>query len=210
MPSREIVEKAYMRPNRVARRRMERAVKRSTTRHHRWDELIARVPADRRVQGAEIGVLRGLTAAKVLAARPMATHYMIDPWEKPKEGSRYAEAPGSTQRMSQAQFDECYEHVCRIAHRYGQRAVVVRDYSRSAALLFEPHSLFYVFIDGDHTYEGVRDDIIAWLPKVEKGGWIGGHDYDNLPNHPGVKKAVDEAFPDGVERGVDHTWWVRL
>jgi hypothetical protein len=52
--------------------------------------------------------------------------------------------------------------------------------------------------------------IKVWREKVKHGGWIGGHDYDNLPRHPGVKKAVVEAFPDGVELGADHVWFKRM
>ena len=45
-------------------------------------------------------------------------------------------------------------------------------------------------IDGDHTYEAVRDDIKAWMPKMRIGAIMSGDDY----NWPGVRKAVDEAF----------------
>lgn len=48
-----------------------------------------------------------------------------------------------------------------------------------------------IHIDGDHTYEGVCEDINSLLPKVKKGGFALFHDYghDGLP---GVKQAVDE------------------
>jgi hypothetical protein len=51
-----------------------------------------------------------------------------------------------------------------------------------------------VFIDADHSYEGVKFDI-DWA--VKKGvPIISGHDYTAL--HPGVKRAVDEAFCDDI------------
>lgn len=50
-----------------------------------------------------------------------------------------------------------------------------------------------VFIDGDHTYEGVKRDIEAWLPKTTK--LICGHDYD----FEEVKEVVDSFFEiDGI------------
>ena len=53
-----------------------------------------------------------------------------------------------------------------------------------------------VYIDADHTYESVKDDIAAWFPKVKPGGWITGHDYvdgyENDPNIYGVIPAVNE------------------
>lgn len=34
-----------------------------------------------------------------------------------------------------------------------------------------------VFIDGDHSYEGCKGDIEAWLPNIKSGGIIAVHDY---------------------------------
>jgi hypothetical protein len=49
-----------------------------------------------------------------------------------------------------------------------------------------------VFIDASHFYEDVRDDILAWLPKVVSGGTICGHDITE--DFPGVRRAVEERF----------------
>lgn len=61
-----------------------------------------------------------------------------------------------------------------------------------------------VFIDGDHSYEGCKGDIEAWLPNIKPGGLIAIHDYkkhlleydENTCPHPkpwpGVDQAVDE------------------
>ena len=64
--------------------------------------------------------------------------------------------------------------------------------SVEAAKLYEDNSLFFVFIDGSHLYEAVKEDILAWLPKVKSGGFIGGHDIDQLEEFNGVRKAVNE------------------
>jgi hypothetical protein len=54
------------------------------------------------------------------------------------------------------------------------------------------------YIDGDHTYEGVKKDLLNSFQKLKSGGYLMGHDYEmnlekalNLYNF-GVKKAVDE------------------
>ncbi len=49
-----------------------------------------------------------------------------------------------------------------------------------------------VYLDGDHDYEAVRSDIIAWMPHVAPKGVICGHDYGSFP---GVTRAVDEILP---------------
>lgn len=67
-------------------------------------------------------------------------------------------------------------------------------------------SLDFVFLDADHTYESVREDIKAWLPRIKPGGWIGGHDYKL---EPGVTKAIDEAFKDISGRPDSSIWLAR-
>lgn len=65
--------------------------------------------------------------------------------------------------------------------------------SVEAAKKFKNESLDFVFIDGNHDFQDVCDDIDAWLPKVKKGGIIAGHDYGTDPNvgFTGVNKAVN-------------------
>ena len=48
----------------------------------------------------------------------------------------------------------------------------------------------FVFIDGDHNYKNVCEDIQLYLPKITKGGFIAGHDYNN----DGVKRAVKDTL----------------
>jgi cephalosporin hydroxylase len=69
----------------------------------------------------------------------------------------------------------------------------IRMTSLEAANLYADNSLDFVFIDADHSYEGVISDIKAWFPKVKVGGHIAGHDYNEI-DWPGVVKAVDEFF----------------
>jgi hypothetical protein len=54
-----------------------------------------------------------------------------------------------------------------------------------------PIKIDYLFIDGDHSYDGCAGDINAWLPHVKKGGVVAFHDYES-PNWPDVKVAVLE------------------
>lgn len=69
--------------------------------------------------------------------------------------------------------------------------------SLEAVKLYDDRSLDFVFIDADHSYEAVKADILAWLPKMKIGSWFGGHDY-NHPSLPGVTKAVKEILGDKV------------
>lgn len=65
--------------------------------------------------------------------------------------------------------------------------------STLGANLYAEESLDFVFIDANHAYDAVKDDLNAWFTKVKRGGIIAGHDYHNDPS---VKAAVDEFFKD--------------
>ena len=175
----------------------------------RWDAILDRLQADRPIRGVEIGVLNGNTSHRILAARPLMTHIMIDPWEVPAEGSSYAMSNDTNSQKSQDAHNGAYEKTMACTAFAGDRAVIIRDYAENVVDKYPDGSFDYIFIDGDHSYDGVKKDIAMWTCKVKKGGWIGGHDYDH-PKLPGVKPAVDEAFPDGVELDDNRTWFKRL
>ena len=82
----------------------------------------------------------------------------------------------------------------------------LRSEALAAVLHFDQVDM--VFLDDDHAYEHVRDEIRAYRQVVRPGGILCGHDY--MENHPGVMQAVDEAFGCGVQRAGFSIWWVRL
>ena len=86
---------------------------------------------------------------------------------------------------------------------FPDRVTIHRMDTVEAARHVPDGTLDFVFIDADHTYEGCKRDIEAWLPKVRSGGMISGHDY----NWPSVRQAVDEAFPT-VGLASDNVWYV--
>jgi len=47
-----------------------------------------------------------------------------------------------------------------------------------------------VYIDGDHSKDGVKLDIMTWWPRVRPGGFLCGHDFHVA--HPGVVESVEE------------------
>ena len=80
--------------------------------------------------------------------------------------------------------------------------------SLEAAVQYEDGSLDFVFIDAAHEYESVKADVAAWLPKVKKGGFLGGHDYGMYEAHrDGVSQAVNELIgKDNIK--LFHTTWL--
>ena len=67
---------------------------------------------------------------------------------------------------------------------------IIDSLTSDAASLFEPDSVDFLWVDADHSYEGVLKDLTAWFPKMKPRGFISGHDY----NIESVKSAVDDFF----------------
>jgi len=177
----------------------------------RWDAILSRVPNQQKIVGVEVGVWDGKLSNRLLSARQELTLYMVDPWKAAEEGSSFAESGAQMAEYSQERFDLSKDRAKEVAMRYGRRARIVEADSVEAAGEIQGRKVSpdFVFIDGDHSYEGVKRDLEAWAPLIGSDAlFIGGHDYEN--NHGEVKRAVDEYFgEDAVEVDDDHTWFVK-
>ena len=174
----------------------------------RWDEIVARLPAGD-CSVVEVGVWQAACVARVLQAHNGVTVHCVDPWRAARPGEPYALSGSTDSLLKQADFDLAYLQAVKRLSPYGSRAVIHRQTSAEASLVLCGVDL--VYIDGDHSYDGCREDIRLWQQAVKPGGWLGGHDYSH-PRFPGVTRAVREAFPDWADTvidGADHTWWRR-
>ncbi len=79
--------------------------------------------------------------------------------------------------------------------------------SEAASKLFRDEDFDFVYIDGNHLYEFVKLDLVCWLPKIKRPGWIGGHDYQHKRT-PGVKPAVLEILGQ-IDHHFPETSWIR-
>jgi predicted O-methyltransferase YrrM len=83
--------------------------------------------------------------------------------------------------------------------------------SADLAWQFSPQTIDLLFIDGDHTYEGVKIDLELWVPLVKPGGIVAGHDYSWDDNPAGgVTRAVKEYFGHGAQLGGGSVWKIPL
>lgn len=65
-----------------------------------------------------------------------------------------------------------------------------------AKALFGGKQIDYLFIDGDHTYEGVKSDYIMFSPLVKSGGLIAFHDIKTVRPDCGVREVWEEVTKD--------------
>jgi hypothetical protein len=176
----------------------------------RGNAILRRLPAEgTECVAAEIGVDEGTTSGWLLGWHRTLWLVMVDPWRVPDADSSYGLTGDTAAIRSQGKHDKCKKLAKARTALAGPRAEIYADFSVNVSEEFSDGHFDLVFIDGDHSFEGVREDIEAWWPKVRKGGWIGGHDYLKTGNFPGVHKAVDMSFGDNVELDEDSTWWVR-
>lgn len=145
---------------------------------------------------AEIGTWKGDFAAVILAHRRPTHLYLVDPWEHRAEGD-YADASyGGRMEGGQAALDQMHDSV---AARFSSeieagQVEILRQRSVEAAASLPDESLDWVYIDGDHSYDGVKADLEAYYRTVKPGGLMAGDDYGHVGSwfEDGVTRAVDE------------------
>lgn len=134
--------------------------------------------ATKRGVGAEVGVHLGEFSSTILTIARPTLLYLIDPWKYFPDPA-HKEAMYGGERDIQKDMDGRYEGVLKKFHREISSGVVkvYREFSVEAARLIGHEELDYVYIDADHSYEGVSQDLKSFFPKVKKGGLIFGDDY---------------------------------
>jgi predicted O-methyltransferase YrrM len=120
--------------------------------------------------GAEVGVFEGEYAKWLLRGVPGLKLYAIDAWEDYKGYKDY-----HTGTIVKA-YEKAKKNV------EGFDCTLIKEWSVEASRKFLDESLDFVFIDGNHDYPHVVEDLQAWTPKVRKGGIVYGHDFDDYSN----------------------------
>lgn len=118
--------------------------------------------------GAEIGVYKGAFTEKFCKAG--IKMFAIDPWLS-------FGGQGRSQRRQERQ-NFLYEHTMRTLEPY-KNCEVIRSTSIDTVRFFRRRGLDFVYIDGNHSFESVAQDIWYWSAKVRPGGMVAGHDYFN-------------------------------
>jgi hypothetical protein len=140
----------------------------------------------------EVGTWNGEFSKQILNIPAVQKLVCVDPY-KHYENNEY---PDAMNDLTQIQFDVKYAYVSNhLVSQYANRVDFIRKESVEAAKSFQDGSLDYVYIDGNHNYKHVLDDLNAWYPKLKKGGYLCGDDI--------VSTNLDEHDEDG---NVVHVW----
>ncbi len=144
---------------------------------------------------AEIGVDEGAFSEQILRTVEPRRLHLVDPWRH-EQGDLYRESRyGGLGPTGQADMDERYE---KVRERFDEevrngQVCIHRALSSSIYENFEDHYFDWVYVDGNHLYEFVKQDLELCYPKVKLGGYITGDDYGARGWwENGVQRAVDE------------------
>lgn len=137
--------------------------------------------------GVEIGTDHGQYAEQLLQGIPNLQLNCIDPWLPYKEGDEVHD---------EEDVNRIYEEAKNRLFPY-PNCGIIRKTSMEAVKQFEDNFLDFVFIDANHSYKYVLEDITKWTEKVKPGGIVAGHDYkEDEVNDYGVIKAVQHYTTD--------------
>ncbi len=136
---------------------------------------------------AEIGVFKGAFADYLLSTKP-AKLYLVDPWYRLAPNWPWAKGDKSTVRAFVRILEEYQPEI--EAKMVEPRIEFSDEFLRNIP---DSH-LDWIYIDSSHQYEQTLRELELSLPKVKRGGYIMGDDYNSDPTarHHGVFKAVKE------------------
>lgn len=148
------------------------------------DLILTKFRKDQTLYGVEIGCFKGELSKHLLNTFPNLYLTTIDPYLQ-------------------------WNHVLNNTINYQNRFQIMPFHS-DVACNFLDKQFDFIFIDGDHSYEQCRRDIVNFLRYVKPNGIFSGHNYHKDENsaHPGVHLSVDEIFGDKVKLQPDFIWYV--
>lgn len=144
----------------------------------------------------EVGSWHGKSSRAIADNLPAdGVLYCVDHWKgsKSEQETFHASAKDMEGDAAYLEFQEnCWDLIST-----GKIVPLRMGSENAAALMFKKEiRANMVFIDGGHTYEEVKKDILQWAKVLKTGSIICGHDYlsGQNPTWLEVKKAVDEIF----------------
>lgn len=148
---------------------------------------------------AEIGVAKGAFAREILRTCRPAVLHLIDTW------APVLDAPNAHLDPHNVPDEDAERRYRDVVQRFASEPSVLihRGPSRHILPMLRAGSLDWAYIDADHRYEAVRDDLTLCLRAVKSDGLIAGHDYTD--------SAYAQALGFGVTRAVSeflhtHGW----
>ena len=131
--------------------------------------------------GLEIGVWQGVFTKQIIkSAKPSQLH-LVDPWIFERGMKKYFDGQEDLDKM----YGVIYKRFENRSNIFVHRCTSIEFSHNVIDEFFD-----WIYIDGNHSFDGVYSDLVNFYPKVKKNGLIIGDDYGGKSK--GVKKAVDQ------------------
>ena len=136
-------------------------------------------------RGAEIGVDAGRNSLILCQEIPDLELWSIDPWLRMKE---YSDPITGKQwgAKDESRTKRNYERT--VSRLTGHNAHIIKGTSMDVVRDWDIE-LDFVYIDANHNFNWVMEDLINWSKHVRNGGIVSGHDYS--PRFTGLQIAVN-------------------
>jgi hypothetical protein len=121
--------------------------------------------------GAEVGVEQGAFSSILLAGNARLYLYCVDAWKAYR---------GYRDHVRQEKLNRFLETTITVLSDYGaekERWEIIRAYSMDAVRKFSAGQLDFVYVDANHSFDYIMQDLIEWNKRVKVGGMVCGHDY---------------------------------
>lgn len=175
----------------------EAFIAKNRSNHHR-DKFFPNIINELNLKiGVEVGTDKGGFAERILAKSNISELHCVDPWID-DFGSNYR--PGFFDKNGSNRMKEAQEKLDQ--YMQSQRCYLHQGFSADIAATWEK-PIDFLYIDGDHSLEGIYTDLYSWVPKVKVGGIISGHDYKDGPGS-GIKDFFGNQLPYKVKTVVDN------
>lgn len=146
--------------------------------------------------GVEIGIDECVNALSIISLLPIKKIYLIDPYED-YEGYDVSDVKLTSEYNT---INKKINYVNSLLNMNLTGVEFIKQKSEDCVDDI-PDNLDFVYIDGNHSYDYVMEDIIIWQRKVRKGGLVMGHDYNTFRggNYKNYKREIAVAVNDYTE-----------
>jgi len=138
-------------------------------------ERLTKINKEKNLVGVEIGVCGGEHAESLLKNLDIKMLYLIDPYDMYDE---YVQSEGWEYGNIHASLDVSFASAKKLLSQFSSKITFVKQHSAKAIHKIPEH-IDFVYIDGNHDYEFVKQDLELYYKKIKSGGVIGGHDFYN-------------------------------
>ncbi len=128
---------------------------------------------DKPITVTEIGVDEGKNTLNILQNLNVKKIYLIDPY------SDYEDYGAKTNYINKAKTD-----AIKRLKKYKDKIVWIYDFSDKA--INKIPECDFIYVDGNHHYDFIKEDLKLYFPKVKRGGIFAGHDIEQK----GVFRAI--------------------